>query len=516
MVDLNKIRLTRAALSGRIVIARFGKDETLALDHRDATSEFYQTLVSAAFDGKVPVAGSGAELNFGGGDEQYVALVERKKEGSEQDWCADSVLADTAAHIAGLVGPNDESQAVEKAVSDALRALRGFATMRMKRAIADPDPAPVAARELVQTLRTDELPAEGQAKREARIMLRGLLNTAADEIERFEAKCAALSRSLAAAEAMRPHWAEGYSSDGVAAQVTATALNGLWDLLGTKNQTEAMAKLRSILAERDEARDFGGDALALTEAILLNLGFGCEVSKEPGVDRRRDRIAAVIDKFILDLVLARDAALREKAAALGLVEGHAQIIATLEATNVRLTAALAPLVAIAEAYDDNALDDEARKFWGEHGIVRSDTPPEKVELYAGRGGRRLLTLAQCLAARDAVEPAEAPANVIEVGTAKDLTHWVVDKLFEELVGFGVDPNLIATAMENIADKQEAEGVPVAYREAVAPRTEDVKPLIAALASVVRVQNGNQHADINALLARADAALAATQETNHGR
>lgn len=69
-------------------------------------------------------------------------------------------------------------------------------------------------------------------------------------------------------------------------------------------------------------------------------------------------------------------------------------------------AALAPLVAIANAYDANELDDEARKHWGtDHGDGRkfNTTPPDQIELYAGRGGKRLLTLADCFAAREAVK-----------------------------------------------------------------------------------------------------------------
>jgi len=64
----------------------------------------------------------------------------------------------------------------------------------------------------------------------------------------------------------------------------------------------------------------------------------------------------------------------------------------------QLLEALAPLVAIADAFDANALDDEARKhttFYGEN-----QTPPEDIELYQGRGGKRLLTLRHCLDARE--------------------------------------------------------------------------------------------------------------------
>ena len=57
-------------------------------------------------------------------------------------------------------------------------------------------------------------------------------------------------------------------------------------------------------------------------------------------------------------------------------------------------AALAPLVAIAEAYDDDGLD-EARPEWRE-GIEHD----RRVALLCGRGGRGLLTLGQALDARD--------------------------------------------------------------------------------------------------------------------
>ena len=69
-----------------------------------------------------------------------------------------------------------------------------------------------------------------------------------------------------------------------------------------------------------------------------------------------------------------------------------------------LTAALLPLVKIADAYDENELDDEARKCgrWGEN-----QTPHEHIEIYQGRGGRQLLTLKDCMVARAAVNTGKA-------------------------------------------------------------------------------------------------------------
>lgn len=71
-----------------------------------------------------------------------------------------------------------------------------------------------------------------------------------------------------------------------------------------------------------------------------------------------------------------------------------------------LERAVAPLARIADAYDRNELDDEARKWWGaESGIGReyNGTPSNEIELYSGRGGKRLLTLADCQNARLAME-----------------------------------------------------------------------------------------------------------------
>jgi hypothetical protein len=57
--------------------------------------------------------------------------------------------------------------------------------------------------------------------------------------------------------------------------------------------------------------------------------------------------------------------------------------------------AVTPLVAIADAYDASGLD-EVRPEW-------RIANPGAVELYSGRGGKRLLTLADCLKAREALK-----------------------------------------------------------------------------------------------------------------
>lgn len=60
--------------------------------------------------------------------------------------------------------------------------------------------------------------------------------------------------------------------------------------------------------------------------------------------------------------------------------------------------ALRPLAGVADAYDTNDLD-VARPEWRR--TDGRDLPPDQIELHAGRGGKRLLTLADAFAARDA-------------------------------------------------------------------------------------------------------------------
>lgn len=76
--NIKNTSIRYAPLSKRIVLARFGKDKTLALETRNATNEFLQVLLQYAFDdGKMPDVGDEAEVTFGAGDEQFVLTVKR-------------------------------------------------------------------------------------------------------------------------------------------------------------------------------------------------------------------------------------------------------------------------------------------------------------------------------------------------------------------------------------------------------------------------------------------------------
>ena len=69
----------------------------------------------------------------------------------------------------------------------------------------------------------------------------------ADRIEELEGKLARSERYNEALEELRPVWAQGWTDDSQAAQVSSSALAQLWEMLGASNQTqavEALAKLK--------------------------------------------------------------------------------------------------------------------------------------------------------------------------------------------------------------------------------------------------------------------------------
>lgn len=48
-------------------------------------------------------------------------------------------------------------------------------------------------------------------------------------------------------ESMRPQWAQGYTSDSMAAQSKAVALQQVWDQLGAIHQTQCMSRLKMVV-----------------------------------------------------------------------------------------------------------------------------------------------------------------------------------------------------------------------------------------------------------------------------
>ena len=76
-MSLNKISIRVAPLTNTIVLARFGKDKSLALETRDAMNDFLQALTQYVFEGVMPEKGEAVKINYGGGDEQFTLTVKR-------------------------------------------------------------------------------------------------------------------------------------------------------------------------------------------------------------------------------------------------------------------------------------------------------------------------------------------------------------------------------------------------------------------------------------------------------
>lgn len=72
----------------------------------------------------------------------------------------------------------------------------------------------------------------------------GLLEATNTLVEKHKAE-ATTARDIL--EQMRPVWAQGWTTDGVAAQVSSNALAELWKLLRVTNQTAAVEHLKALL-----------------------------------------------------------------------------------------------------------------------------------------------------------------------------------------------------------------------------------------------------------------------------
>jgi allophanate hydrolase subunit 1 len=59
----------------------------------------------------------------------------------------------------------------------------------------------------------------------------------------LQSEVTAANNVVASAEAHRPLWAMGYTSDSIAAQSTSAALTQIWKAIGAKDQTDAMRRL---------------------------------------------------------------------------------------------------------------------------------------------------------------------------------------------------------------------------------------------------------------------------------
>ncbi|QIG68862.1 hypothetical protein EVB71_010 [Rhizobium phage RHph_Y55] len=79
---------------------------------------------------------------------------------------------------------------------------------------------------------------DGQCFDELEAFCKDVLEEQAQEID--------LAEKVKALEQLRPVWAQGYGTAGVAANATSAALGQLWQLLGVNNQTRAIEALNAL------------------------------------------------------------------------------------------------------------------------------------------------------------------------------------------------------------------------------------------------------------------------------
>ncbi len=70
-----------------------------------------------------------------------------------------------------------------------------------------------------------------------------------DEYKSLKHEKEQLEKRVNGLQALRPSWAQGFTSDSVAAQTSSAALYTLWAKLKVSNQTEAVMKLDNIIKD---------------------------------------------------------------------------------------------------------------------------------------------------------------------------------------------------------------------------------------------------------------------------
>ncbi len=189
----------------------------------------------------------------------------------------------------------------------------------------------------------------------------------------------------------------GYRDD-TDAEIVANARFITW---ARNNVPALIAAIRELEARVEGwiAPDIVDKLLDDAQPIMAEAYCGAEAAREAAeaklaeVEKERDALRFAIEQLQGPLTVATLVARAEAA------EARAEALAAqVEA----MRGALEPLKLIADAYDANELDDEARKHWGRKNEHTNSTDPAEIELYQGRGGKRLLTLQDALNARAAL------------------------------------------------------------------------------------------------------------------
>ncbi|MFG1250067.1 hypothetical protein [Xanthobacter flavus] len=103
------------------------------------------------------------------------------------------------------------------------------------------------------------------------------------------------------------NWTDGWLKLSVAHHTDVHFLLASDDEKRAKGWPLTRAEMIALLVEREDipaagvgaaAPDWGELATKIAEAVLLELGHGSNPSRDPGADRRRDRLCAVIEPLL--------------------------------------------------------------------------------------------------------------------------------------------------------------------------------------------------------------------------
>jgi len=173
---------------------------------------------------------------------------------------------------------------------------------------------------------------------------------------------------------------------------------------------KAAAAIRELEAREEAMRQAG---VTMSRAADKHFASAKEQeARAEAAEAKRNESEGILARMTLELEAAeaklaevekeRDEAREEAADHRRVWNEDNDKIDALTAQVEAMRGALEPLKLIADAYDANELDDEARKHWGRNNEHTTKTAPSEIELYQGRGGKRLLTLQDAFNARAAL------------------------------------------------------------------------------------------------------------------
>lgn len=239
-----------------------------------------------------------------------------------------------------------------------------------------------------------------------------------EERDASAAKLANVEGQLAAVERLRPMWAQGHSTDSVAAQVSAAALTSLWDLLGVGNQTSAVVKLKQLLRVSAER-----DALAAKLAELEG--------QPPVAYANGDALDNMLDDRVCVVLGSKDSFHRTPV--------FRRQIPAEQPVNARLLGALSALLD-----DIEGLIGESSGVYGLH--LNGDVSPWS-ELEEGGRFERLSSMSS---AREAIAAAESAPKAVRL-TDEEVASLLADSDKNSLrvpSFFMVEPHKFARAIES--------------------------------------------------------------------